>query len=156
MRMRGFDTMCAMHIPSLGSLGVLSLLGALVACSPSGPDPVTAPRASASAVADTGGRIYSGNCVACHQESGRGIPGVYPSLSGSAVVLGDPVALARWIVVGQRPPTLPAGRYSTVMPHFTWMKAEDAAALASYLRSSFGNAAPAVKAETLRGALGDS
>ena len=99
-------------------------------------------------VAD-GARIYSGNCVACHQQDGRGIPGVYPALAGSAVVLGDPQALVAWIVHGQRPPGMPAGRYSTVMPQFGWLRAADAAQLVTYLRSHFGNQATAVDAVEL-------
>jgi mono/diheme cytochrome c family protein len=71
---------------------------------------------------------------------------VYPSLAGSAVVLGDPAELARWVIKGQRPAALPTGRYPTQMLQFGWMKPADAAALLSYLRSNFGNSAPPVDA----------
>jgi mono/diheme cytochrome c family protein len=101
-----------------------------------------------------GERIYSGNCVPCHQQGGAGIPGVYPSLAGSPVVTGDPAELARWVMKGQRPQSMPAGRYSTQMLQFGWMKPADAAALFTYLRSNFGNAAPPVDAATVAKALG--
>jgi hypothetical protein len=42
-----------------------------------------------------------------------------------------------------------------MMPQFGWMKAPDAAALFTYLRSHFGNSAPAVDAATVAGALGE-
>jgi mono/diheme cytochrome c family protein len=100
-----------------------------------------------------GGRIYSGSCAACHQANGEGIPGVYPSLKGSPVVLGDPKALARWVVKGERPAGMPAGRYPTKMLQFGWLHDADAAALLTYLRSSFGNAAPPVDAATIADAL---
>lgn len=100
-----------------------------------------------------GERIYSGNCVPCHQQSGAGIPGVFPSLAGSTVVLGDPTQLARWVIKGQRPVSMPAGRYPTQMLQFGWMKPADAAALFSYLRSNFGNSAAPVDAATVSQAL---
>jgi mono/diheme cytochrome c family protein len=100
--------------------------------------------------------MYEGNCISCHQQDARGIPGVYPSLVGSPVVLGDPHELARWVVKGVRPPSMPVGRYPTAMANFGWMKAADAAVLFTYLRSSFGNAAPPVDADTVSQALGAS
>jgi mono/diheme cytochrome c family protein len=128
----------------------LALFGILTGCSGGTPTPPIA----GGSVPNTGARLYDANCIACHQPDARGIPGVYPSLVGSPVVLGDPQELALWVVKGQRPPSMPAGRYSTVMPQFGWMKPGDAAALCTYLRSSFGNAAAAVDAATLARALG--
>jgi mono/diheme cytochrome c family protein len=103
--------------------------------------------------ADTGARIYDGNCIACHQQDARGIPGVYPSLVGSPVVLGDPSSLALWVVKGRRPSSMPAGRYPTTMMQFGWMSAQDAAALLTYLRTSHGNEAPPVDAPVVARAL---
>lgn len=127
------------------------LAATLGACSSGSPAPPSA--GAAPAAADLGARLYNGNCVACHQQSGGGIPGVYPSLAGSPLVLGDPLTLARWVVYGDRPASLPPGRYVTVMPHFGWMTPEDTAALLSHVRSSFGNHAPPVRAEELRAVL---
>jgi mono/diheme cytochrome c family protein len=107
-----------------------------------------------SSAVELGGRIYSGNCVPCHQQTGMGISGVYPSLAGSPVVLGDPAQLALWVIKGQRPASMPAGRYSTQMLQFGWMKPADAAALLSYVRSSFGNSAAPVDAAAVAKALG--
>ncbi len=119
------------------------LAAALCACSP-----------QSTGAADSGARIYGGNCVPCHQQNGAGIPGVYPSLAGSPVVVGDPLALTLWVIKGQRPTSMPAGRYSTQMPAFGWMKPADGAALFSYLRSNFGNSAAPVDAATVARALG--
>ena len=139
-------------------LPLIALAGVLAACSPkSSGEPqgaagvtesnlgATAKSAGPSA-AETGARIYSGNCVPCHQQSGAGIPGVYPSLAGSPVVTGDPAELARWVMKGQRPHAMPAGRYSTQMLQFGWMKDSDAAAVLSYVRSHFGNSSPPLDA----------
>jgi mono/diheme cytochrome c family protein len=143
---------------TLNTAALLTLAAALAACSAKTPGPAsaTAPAgaAAASQTLALGGRLYDGNCVPCHQQNGVGIPGVYPSLAGSPVVLGAPAELARWVVKGQRPPSMPAGRYSTQMLQFGWMQPADAAALFSFLRSNFGNSAPPVDAATVAQALG--
>jgi mono/diheme cytochrome c family protein len=140
---------------------LVSLLGGLAGCAPgapaapepAGPGTAAAGPAADSPAARSAANLYNGNCIGCHQAGGQGIAGVYPSLAGSPTVLGDPGALARWVVKGQRPPTLPTGRYSTAMPHFGWLKDADTAALLTYLRSSFGNQAPPVDAATVARAL---
>ena len=134
-------------------LAILPLACALVACSAKTP---SAPAAAGAAAQSTevGERIFNGNCVACHQQGGVGIPGVYPSLAASPVVLGDPAELARWVIRGQRPPSMPVGRYSTQMLQFGWLKPADAASLFTYLRSHFGNSAAPVDAATVAKALG--
>jgi mono/diheme cytochrome c family protein len=150
---------------------MLVLAAALAACSPkkkpgqpqatSGAPTATVTAVAAAAASDSGAsaaqagaRIYSGNCVPCHQQTGMGIAGVYPSLAGSPIVLGDPAQLALWVIKGQRPSSMPAGRYPTQMLQFGWMKPADAAALFSYLRSNFGNSAAPVDAATVAQALG--
>jgi mono/diheme cytochrome c family protein len=149
-------------------LAILLVAAALAACSAkkkhgepqasAGASTATAAAAAASdagpSTAEVGARIYSGNCVPCHQQNGVGIPSVYPSLAGSPVVLGDPAQLALWVIKGQRPPSIPAGRYPTQMLQFGWMKPADAAALFSYLRSNFGNSAAPVDAAAVAKALG--
>jgi len=132
--------------------------GALAGCSAGTSTPSQAltdarPASRGLAMADAGARIYDGNCIACHQQDARGIPGVYPSLVGSPVVLGDPSVLALCVVKGRRPSSMPAGRYPTAMMQFGWMNAQDAAALLTYLRSSRGNEAPPVDASLVALAL---
>jgi mono/diheme cytochrome c family protein len=132
--------------------------GVLAGCSAGTSTPSQAltearPASRGLATADSGARIYNGNCIACHQQDARGIPGVYPSLVGSPVVLGDPSVLALWVVKGRRPSSMPAGRYPTTMMQFGWMSAQDAAALLTYLRGSHGNEAPPVEASLVALAL---
>lgn len=124
------------------------------ACAPQGPSPgadaqSAAAAAASTAPADLGERLYSQNCVPCHREDGAGLASVYPPLAGSAVVRGDPVQLAQWVLRGVRPPTMPAGRYSGQMLQFGWLKDADAAALFTYVRSHFGNDAPPVDGATV-------
>lgn len=144
---------------------LIAVLGGIAGCTPATPSAATQPAATPSAATAhgsdgpapgrTGAALFNGNCTACHQQSGQGIPGIYPSLAGSPIVLGDPKTLARWVVKGQRAASMPPGRYSTAMPQFGWLKDADAAALFTYLRSSFGNHAPPVDAATVASALGE-
>jgi len=134
---------------------LLAMLIALSGCSQrTGPAPQ--PEARAASPADVGARLYDTNCAACHQQDGSGIPGVYPTMIGSPLVLGDPKQLVRWVLKGQRPAGTPTGGYPTKMASFDWMKPKAAAQLLSYLRSSFGNAAPAIDEMTVEKALESS
>ena len=122
-------------------LGLVVFLGA---CQQSNPGPGAG--AAAGSGADRGAALYAQNCVPCHHENGEGVPKVFPSLSGSPAVLGDPTELAQWVLSQKRPASIPAGRYPTQMLLFGWMNNEDAAALLTYIRSHFGNSAPPVDA----------
>jgi mono/diheme cytochrome c family protein len=150
---------------------ILALAGGIAACSAKTPGAAdetgaaqatgAAPTAGASAAGVSaagsrvaGRRIYDANCVPCHQQNGMGIPGVYPSLAGSPVVLGDPTELTLWVIKGQRPRSMPAGRYPTQMLQFGWMKPTDAAALFTYMRANFGNSASPVDTAAVAKALG--
>jgi mono/diheme cytochrome c family protein len=122
-------------------LGLVVFLGA---CQQSNPGPGAS--AAAGSGADRGAALYAQNCVPCHHENGEGVPKVFPSLSGSPAVLGDPTELAQWVLSQKRPASIPAGRYPTQMLLFGWMNNEDTAALLTYIRSHFGNSAPPVDA----------
>ena len=86
------------------------------------------------AQAVSGAATFNGNCSACHQTTGKGIPGAFPALAGDAFVTGDP----HKVIV-----TLLNGRGG--MPSFRndLNNAQIAAAI-SYIRSSWGNMAPPV------------
>jgi mono/diheme cytochrome c family protein len=134
--------------PALTLGAVMALSNTLGACSSPNSDtaPSTEGAAGATAAAELGQKLYGQNCVPCHREDGKGLPNVYPSLAQSPVVNGDPVELVRWVLAGERPASMPAGRYSTQMLKFGWMKDADAAALLTYVRSHFGNAAALLSA----------
>ena len=116
-------------------LSAMLATAVLVACGP-GAGPATPP--------SPGARLYANNCLACHQKNGEGVPNVQPPLAGTPVPVGDPGELLGWVLYGERPASLPRGRYSGVMPQFSYLSDEDLAALLSYVRSNFGNAAPPI------------
>ena len=101
----------------------------------------------ASAEGLDGKAIFTKNCAACHQATGRGIQGAFPPLAGSAFVMGAPAEVATVLLKGR------GG-----MPDFSASLEDDqVAAVLSYARSSWGNkAAPISAAEVtaLRTTLG--
>lgn len=100
-----------------------------------------AEKAGAAGVAD-GAQIYSANCVACHQATGLGLPGVFPPLAGSEWVLAaDKVAVNIMLHGVSGKLTVKGTVYNGQMPAFK-DKLGDAeiAAVLSHIRSNFGNA----------------
>ena len=85
-----------------------------------------------------GANLYIDHCAGCHQSMGRGIPDVFPPLAGNGVVLAsDPSDILKVIVLGIPPQS---GRIA--MPSFAGgMSDQQIAALANYVRTSWGNTA---------------
>jgi mono/diheme cytochrome c family protein len=94
-----------------------------------------------------GEALYSVNCAACHQDTGDGIPGVFPSLVGdSAVVNPDPTEHIRIVLHGRTGP-IDGVDYTSPMPPFKGaLNDADIAAIVNHERTSWGNAAPTVTA----------
>ena len=96
-----------------------------------------------------GGEIYNGNCVACHQANGEGLPGAFPPLKGSPIVLGDDLKLYVTIIMKGYDPrpqwaTMPnVGTAANFTP-------EMVTALINHERSSWGNTAAPVKLEDVK------
>jgi cytochrome c oxidase subunit 2 len=79
---------------------------------------------------DRGAKVYAANCVACHQANGKGVPGAFPGLEGSKVVLGkqeDQIAL------------LLNGKQGTAMASFKQLSDVELAAVSTYTRNAWGN-----------------
>ena len=96
-----------------------------------------------------GRRLYA-NCQACHQADGRGVAGNYPPLAGSEWVTGDPETVVRILLHGAQGGLEVRGRtFNQVMPAWKHLKDEQLAALATYVRSSWGNSAAAIPRETV-------
>ena len=108
------------------------------------PPPVSAsdPRMAA------GGAIYVDECTACHQLDGKGVPYLFPSLAGSPNVRSaDPASLIRVLIEGARSVATAGEPTGPGMPSFAWKLSDDqAAAVLTYIRNSWGASAPAVDA----------
>jgi mono/diheme cytochrome c family protein len=103
-------------------------------------------------VSKAGGAIFFDQCAACHRASGEGVPAFFPPLKGSAnAQQPDPTTVIRVILEGARSVPTDARPTPLSMPAFDW-KLTDAqvAAVATYIRNSWGNAAPAVSADQVK------
>ena len=92
------------------------------------------------------GKAVYANCQPCHQASGLGIPGQFPSLVGADWVNGSEKRLVAILLKGLVGP-LKVGdaTYNGAMP--AWEKAlsdKKIAAVASYVRATWGNTAPEI------------
>ncbi len=94
-------------------------------------------------------RVYRANCQACHQADGKGM-GSFPPLAGSSWVQGSEERLVRIVLNGLTGPITVDGKsYNSNMPGLPKLSDEQVAAVLTYVRSEWGNSAPAVTAETV-------
>lgn len=77
-----------------------------------------------------GEKVYSANCVACHQATGMGLPGTFPALSGSKTATGPKA---------DHVSTVLNGRPGTAMASFKQLSDVEIAAVVTYERNSWGN-----------------
>ena len=137
-------------------LTAMALLPALIACGgaerPSGDteSPAGAPAvASGGPAQGSGEQLYQQRCVSCHQANGQGLAGAFPPLVGSEYALASNVAVPIRIVLNgmQGPVTVKGVQYNGVMPPGgagIALSDEEAAAVLTYVRSAWGNSAPAI------------
>jgi len=99
-----------------------------------------------------GAAIYNDECSACHLVSGAASARTFPALRGNTIVqASSPTNVIHVILQGVRAATTDARPTPFAMPAFGW-KLDDrqVAALASYVRNSWGNVAPVVTPAQVR------
>jgi mono/diheme cytochrome c family protein len=101
-----------------------------------------------------GGAIYTDECQACHAAKGEGVTGLVPTLAGSASVQSEqPTSLLQVLLRGTRSVGTQGAPTASAMPPFGWLLTdEQVAAVATYVRNAWGNAAPPVTAGEVSGA----
>lgn len=77
-----------------------------------------------------GEKVYSAQCVACHQANGQGVPNAFPSLIGAKAITG-PKAEQIAILLNGRP--------GTAMQSFKQLSDVEIAAVIAYTRNSWNN-----------------
>ena len=133
----------AVYIVTAGPFGPPMLGDRRTLADMSGPAP------SAAGVVD-GKKIFTINCVACHQASGKGLPGVFPPLDGSEWVVGDERTLANILLHGVTGELVVLGAtYKGAMPPFKQLSNDELAAVLSYVRTEWSNKSGAVKPELI-------
>ena len=80
---------------------------------------------------ELGAQVYLASCAACHQPTGLGLPGVFPALKGSPIVLGD---------IKGHIDILIHGSPGTAMQSFAkQLSIKQLAAVITYKRNAWGN-----------------
>lgn len=78
-----------------------------------------------------GEKVYMSTCAACHMPNGEGLPGVFPALKGSALVLEDMTGHIAIVV---------NGKAGTAMQAFAkQLSLKELAAVITYERNAWGN-----------------
>jgi mono/diheme cytochrome c family protein len=114
-----------------------------------------APAAAAGGDQMTDGKAgYMMICVACHQPTGMGLPMVFPPLTKSEYVNGDPKRFAAMILKGNAGPMTVEGKlYNSVMPgQEAVLTDKKIAAIMTYVRANFGNSSPPVSPDIVAAA----
>jgi len=142
------------------SLALLVAPVALVACGggEKAPEASTAEPAAAAPAAtvanaavnmDSIGQSVYATCTTCHQATGLGVPGAFPPLAGSEIVMGKPEIPVAIVLHGMMGPVKVKGtEYNGMMtPWGGAFNDVQIAAVTTYIRSQWGNTAPAVTPE---------
>ena len=94
-------------------------------------------------VMEVGGKVYAKYCVDCHGANGAGHPPAYPPLAGNhSITMDSAVNPIRIVLNGGYPPGTAGNPRPYGMPPFRLALSNDeAAAVVSYIRNSWGNRA---------------
>lgn len=116
-----------------------------------GPTQKPQPIPASDARMKVGAAIYHDTCSACHGGDGKGASQLFPALAGSSIVQ-QPSAetLTRLVLQGSQAVHTPAAKTTPAMPSLGWkLSDEQVAAVLTYVRNSWGNAAPSVGASDI-------
>ncbi len=93
-----------------------------------------------------GAKVYSQQCVACHQATGQGLPGAFPPLAGSEWVMGAPELPIKILLAGLGGPVEVKGNtFNGAMPAFgAVLDDAEIAAVITHVRGSWDNGASEV------------
>jgi mono/diheme cytochrome c family protein len=138
----------------LGSIALyLKTLSPVRAAEPAlKPDDTAALRLRAGTDTGNGALTYIDNCAACHRTSGAGYGGTFPRLGLNTVVNSDdPSSLITLVLKGGQMPWTKAAPTHYGMPGFAdRLTDRDIADVLTFVRSSWGNRAPAVTADQVK------
>ena len=97
-----------------------------------------------------GANIYKTKCIACHQATGEGMPGVFPPLKGSDYLMADKIRAVTQVLNGSNEEMLVNG-VSYTMPMTPQVDTrEDAVAVVNYILNAWGNEGGTVSLEEVK------
>jgi nitrite reductase (NO-forming) / hydroxylamine reductase len=92
--------------------------------------------------------VFKVACIACHQETGLGLPGAFPPLARSDFLLANPDRAVGIVVRGlQGEVTVNGQKFNSVMPAMTQLSDQQVADAITYVLNSWGNKGGSVAVE---------
>jgi cytochrome c oxidase subunit 2 len=82
-----------------------------------------------------GEKVYANGCAACHQATGKGVPGAFPALDGSPKVSGPKAEQIQILLEG----VIKDGKPTAMVSFAKQLSDTDIAAAITYTRNSWGN-----------------
>lgn len=150
-------TLSTSHMTDQDRAAIATYLRSLPSDQPPAPQPPKPGQMAA------GQAIFVARCEGCHQppgqpdQSGPGPLPDYPKLGGDTLILGrNPTTVVRIILQGAESPVTPNEKTTYSMPAFAVLNDEQIAAVATYIRNSWGNRGQPITpraVKTLRAAL---
>ena len=104
-----------------------------------------------------GAAIYQDLCSACHRGDGHGVPYLIPDLATSSTAASrEPTTLIRVVLRGAQTVATKDEPTGPAMPSFGWQLTDaQVAAVATYIRNSWGHAGPVLTEDEVRKARGN-
>ena len=137
----------------LSNADAAAMASFLISLPPAAPAAVSGPTLAASRpviaspeMLKAGAKLYEQHCQACHGMDGKGVPHAYPPLAGNrTVTMESPANLIQMTLQGGYAPTTPGNPRPFGMPPFAPLLTDaEVATVLTYVRSAWGNRAPAV------------
>jgi nitrite reductase (NO-forming) len=87
-----------------------------------------------------GRQLFDGNCSACHQTNGTGVPNAFPPLAKSSLLASDPRSAIGIVLQGLHGKlTVNGQEYNATMPPMGHLANDDIANILTYVLNSWGN-----------------
>lgn len=114
--------------------------------------PTKSPQTPDAAVMKEGQAIWQDTCSACHRMDASGVPRYFPPLAHDAFAQqNDPTSVIHYILAGTRHVPTDKGPTALSMPAYDWkLDDQQVAAVATFVRNSWGNTADPVSADQVK------
>lgn len=89
---------------------------------------------------EEGKALYLAHCAACHQPTGKGLPGAFPPLAGSDYLKPPYTDAINTVINGIRGPLVVNGKeYNNIMPAMSQLNDSEIAAILNFVVNTWGN-----------------
>ena len=104
-----------------------------------------------------GAKLYEQHCVACHQKTGVGMPGVFPPLAKSDYLAADRERAITIAINGlQGKIKVNNVEYNNIMPPFAYLSDDEISQVMTYVMNTWGNSAKPVSSSEVKALRADA